>query len=117
MTLDLRLLPRADLARLVNGARAVAYLPFDEDSLGYCTMEAFQASKPVLTATDAGGVLDIVRDHDTGLVVPPDPQALGSALTMLTENPSWASRLGHAGQAAMKAKKLNWPATITRLLA
>ena len=66
VTLDLRLLPRLELANLVNNALAVAYLPFDEDSLGYCTMEAFHAGKPVLTTTDAGGVLDIVHDAATG---------------------------------------------------
>src|SRR5260370_11123739 len=33
--LDLRFLPRAELAEYVNHALAVAYLPYDEDSLGY----------------------------------------------------------------------------------
>ena len=84
MTLDLRFLPRQDLATLVNGASAVAYLPFDEDSLGYCTMEAFQAAKPVLTVTDSGGVLDIVRDRDTGLRHGAgSPEPLASAMAEL----------------------------------
>ena len=95
VTLDLRFLPRTELARLVNSALAVAYLPFDEDSFGYCTMEAFQASKPVLTVTDAGGVLDIVRHGDTGLVTAPDPQSLAVALSALTAAPGRAARLGH----------------------
>ncbi|WP_043343785.1 glycosyltransferase family 4 protein [Belnapia moabensis] len=117
VTLDLRFLPRTELAHLVNQALAVAYLPFDEDSLGYCTMEAFQAAKPVLSVTDAGGVLDIVRNGETGLVTMPDPEALGAALATLTANPGRAARLGRAGRAAMDAEALNWQATIEKLLA
>jgi len=41
--------PREKIADWVNSARACAYLPYDEDSLGYVTMEAFAAGKAVLT--------------------------------------------------------------------
>lgn len=116
VTLDLRFLPRDELAQLVNRSLAVAYLPFDEDSLGYCTMEAFQAAKPVITTTDSGGVLDIVRDDETGLVVEPEVETLASAMLALTENPRHAARLGLAGRAAMDHEQLNWPSTIEKLL-
>ena len=114
--LDLRFLPRSELAGLVNRARAVAYLPFDEDSLGYCTMEAFQARKPVLTTTDSGGVLDIVRHRDTGLVVRPDVEPLGEAMASLVGDPKLAGDLGQRGGEALDRERLNWPATIERLL-
>ena len=117
VALHLRFLPRGELASLVNRAQAVAYLPFDEDSYGYCTMEAFQAGKPVLTVTDAGGVLDIVRHGETGLVTPPDPASLGAALTALVERDVQAATLGQAGRAAMAAERLTWSATIERLVA
>jgi glycosyltransferase involved in cell wall biosynthesis len=117
VTLDLRFLPRAELARMVNGALAVAYLPFDEDSLGYCTMESFRAAKPVITTTDSGGVLDIVRDGETGLVATPDAEALGAAMAALCGNPAHAATLGLAGRAAMDAEQLDWPTTIRKLLA
>jgi glycosyltransferase involved in cell wall biosynthesis len=116
LTLDLRFLPRGDFARLVNGASAVAYLPFDEDSFGYCTMEAFQAGKPVLTTIDSGGVLDIVRDGETGLVATPDPEALGAALAALADQPERAGRLGRSGREALGVHQLTWPATIGKLL-
>ncbi|WP_424134891.1 glycosyltransferase family 4 protein [Roseomonas chloroacetimidivorans] len=117
VTFDLRFLPRADLARLVNGAQAIAYLPYDEDSLGYCTMEAFQAAKPVITVTDSGGVLDIVRDGENGRVVEPLADALGEAMASLSGDPMRAYELGLAGRAAMAAEGLDWPTTIERLLA
>ncbi|MFH5923536.1 glycosyltransferase family 4 protein [Roseomonas xinghualingensis] len=114
--LDLRFLPRSELARMVNGALAVAYLPFDEDSLGYCTMEAFRAAKPVITTTDSGGVLDIVRCGETGLVATPDPEALGAAMATLCGDPARAGKLGLAGRAAMDAERLDWPTTIQKLV-
>jgi glycosyltransferase involved in cell wall biosynthesis len=117
LTLDLRFLPRAELARLVNGATAVAYLPFDEDSVGYVTMEAFQAGKPVLSTTDAGGVLEIVRDGETGVVCDPNPEALGSALSALAAEPARAARLGRNARALLDARGITWPATIEKLLA
>jgi glycosyltransferase involved in cell wall biosynthesis len=116
VTFELRFLSRTELAALVNGALAVAYLPFDEDSVGYCTMEAFHAGKPVITTTDSGGVLDIVKDEETGLVVAPTPEALGEALDRLSCNSRLASRLGDAGKAAISGMELTWPATIEKLL-
>src|SRR5690606_13433130 len=71
ITLKLDLLPREEVASLARNARACAYLPFDEDSLGYVTMEAFACGKPMLTTTDSGGLLEIVKDGETGYVVAP----------------------------------------------
>jgi glycosyltransferase involved in cell wall biosynthesis len=117
LALDLRFLPRAELARLVNGAAAVAYLPFDEDSVGYVTMEAFHAGKPVLSTSDAGGVLEIVRDGETGAVCEPTPEALGAALSALVAEPARAVRLGANARALLASRGITWPATIEKLLA
>ncbi|MBV8459097.1 MAG: glycosyltransferase family 4 protein [Acetobacteraceae bacterium] len=116
LTLDLRFLPRAELARLVNHALAVAYLPFDEDSVGYVTMEAFHAGKPVLSVSDAGGVLEIVRNEETGYVCAPDPEALGGELAAVAANPRRASILGANGRRALQARGATWPAAVEKLL-
>ena len=117
LRLDLRFLPRAELAALVNETTAVAYVPFDEDSVGYVTMEAFQAGKPVVTTTDPGGVLDLVRDGSTGWVAPPHPEPLGAALAAAIADPGRARRRGAAAHVALEALGLTWPRTIERLLA
>jgi glycosyltransferase involved in cell wall biosynthesis len=117
LTLDLRFLPRAEIVALVNNASAVAYIPFDEDSVGYVTMEAFQAAKPVVTTSDSGGVLEIVRDGDTGLVAEPNAEAVGRALTAMMDNPARAAGLGMAGRQVLKERGLTWQRTIERLLA
>jgi glycosyltransferase involved in cell wall biosynthesis len=47
-----------------------------------------------VVATDVGGVRDIVRDGDTGLLVPPeDPGALAEALVRILHDDELADRL------------------------
>ncbi len=117
LTLNLRFLSRPEMAELVNGASAAVYIPFDEDSVGYVTMEAFQASKPVITTDDAGGVLEIVRDGETGLIAEPTAEALGAALSAIMGDQVKARRLGAAGRQVLVDRALTWPHTIERLLA
>jgi glycosyltransferase involved in cell wall biosynthesis len=116
VTLDLRFLPREELARLVNGARAVAYVPYDEDSVGYVTAEACQAAKAVVTTTDSGGLLKLVVPGETGCVAAPDPQALAEAMAPLLDGTAEAIRLGRQAHAHWNSFNITWPATIERLL-
>ena len=107
--------PRGQIAQWVNGARACAYLPFDEDSLGYVTMEAFAAGKAVLTTLDSGGLLEMVND-ETGLVTEPTVQALADGLTQLFENPARTAEKGRAAKSSWDQRRLTWTATIDCLL-
>ena len=107
--------PRADIARWVNGALACAYLPFDEDSVGYVTMEAFAAGKAMLTVTDSGGLLEIVNT-ETGQVTTPEVEALAQGLSDLADRKA-AKRRGEAARQLWTAKGVTWDETIKRLLA
>ena len=113
---DLRFLARSELAALVNECTASAYIPFDEDSVGYVTMEAFQAAKPVITCTDSGGVLEIVTHDETGLVAAPIPEALGQAMARMISDRSRAARMGAAGRSLLALRDITWPKTLERLL-
>lgn len=115
VTLRLAFLSRQDIADLANNARACAYLPFDEDSLGYVTMEAFAASKPVLTTTDSGGLLEIVKHQSTGIVAEPTAESVARGLDVLNDAAT-ARRLGQAAGALWQDRKLTWPRTVERLL-
>lgn len=117
VVLDFRHLPRAEYADLMNRAMACAYCPFDEDSFGYVTMEAAQAAKPVLTTSDAGGVLDLIRDQETGLVADPIPRALADKVNLLIAHPSRARQWGETLHGAFAALGLTWEKTIDHLLA
>jgi glycosyltransferase involved in cell wall biosynthesis len=93
---------------------AVFYAPFDED-YGLVTLEAFHSRKPVVTTTDAGGVLEFVRDGETGRVVPPDPAAIASATSALLRRPEEARRLGDAGHESVRS--ISWDDVVARLTA
>jgi glycosyltransferase involved in cell wall biosynthesis len=56
------------------------------------------AGKPVV-ATNGGGVPEIVRDGETGYLVPMgDADAMAQAMTRLLENPALAARMGEQGR-------------------
>lgn len=116
VTLDLRFVTREELGNYVNHASAVAYLPFQEDSYGYVTMEAFEAGKPVITCTDAGELLDIVIDQDTGALSEPQPEALAAAMAALLYNQDLAQDMGQRGRELWRGKDVNWDSHISRLL-
>lgn len=107
--------PRADIARWANDALACAYLPFDEDSVGYVTMEAFASGKPMLTVTDSGGLLEIVSE-ETGAVAEPTPESLAEALNRLTSDKTRALTLGGAARKLWRDKNVTWEETVRRLL-
>ena len=114
--LDLGFLPRERIAKYANEALACAYLPIDEDSVGYVTMEAFSAAKAVLTTRDSGGLLDIVHDGNTGLVVQPAPESLAAAIDRLANNRNMTMEMGKEGRERWNELNVTWPATIERLL-
>ena len=101
------------VAEMYAGALGVIYAPFDED-YGYVTLEAFLAAKPVVTATDAGGPLEFVRDGVNGFITPPDPIALAASINRIAADRSLAERLGHAGQSL--ARTITWDGVIEQLL-
>jgi glycosyltransferase involved in cell wall biosynthesis len=100
----------SELAELYARCRAVYYAPYDED-FGMVPFEAFLAEKPVVTTTDAGGPLDVVRDRETGRVVDPTVEAIGAALAVAEED---ARTWGRAGKAL--AEQVTWDHAIDRLL-
>jgi glycosyltransferase involved in cell wall biosynthesis len=96
-------------------ALAVAYLPEDEDSYGYCSLEAAHARKAVLTTTDSGGVLELIDDGINGLIVPPDARALAEAMDSLFLNRAKSERMGSANQRRLSQLGINWATVINML--
>jgi len=117
VTLDLGFHDISRIASYANNAAACAYLPFEEDSFGYVTMEACAASKAMLTTTDAGGVLELVVDGSTGWVKEPQAKALAEGIDELFGDPERARAMGRAGKAYWESKQADWPTTIEKLLA
>src|SRR3954467_1136235 len=85
-----------ELADLYARCLGVYYAPVDED-FGMVPFEAFLSEKPVLTTNDAGGPLDVVHDHRTGLVVAPSAVELARACAWLRAHSDEAKTFGRAG--------------------
>jgi glycosyltransferase involved in cell wall biosynthesis len=105
--------PTERLADLYARCSSVYYAPVDED-FGMGPYEAFLSGKPVITATDAGGPLDVVHDGRTGAVVDPDAASIGRVAARFRDDPEEAARLGLAGKTL--AVEVTWDRCIERLL-
>lgn len=70
---------------------------------GLVCNEALHQGTPVVATTAVGAVAGgLIRDGETGLVVPPgDPQALAAAIWRLLGDPALCTRLGRAGRDAL----------------
>jgi glycosyltransferase involved in cell wall biosynthesis len=101
------------LADLYARCLAVYYAPVDED-FGMVPYEAFLSGKPVVTAVDAGGPLEVVHDRRTGVVVEPDAAAVAQACAYLTTHVDEAKAWGRAGRAL--AERVTWVACVDALL-
>ena len=106
--------PDDDLIALYRDALAVYYAPYDED-LGYVTIEAFKARKPVLTARDSGGVLEFVEDGVSGFVHAPEAEGFARSIDRLRRDPDQARDLGTEGQSRVAG--IDWDRVIATLTA
>ena len=96
-------------------ALAVAYVPDDEDSYGYPSLEAAHARKAVLTASDSGGVLELISDGHNGIVAPPDPRSLAQAMDQLYRDRALAARMGSANERRLAELRIDWPNVVDAL--
>jgi glycosyltransferase involved in cell wall biosynthesis len=76
----------------------VVALPSRAEGFPVVLIEAMAMARPVV-ASCVGGVPDLVRHGETGLLVPPNvPARLARGMLRLLENPDLAARLGEAGR-------------------
>jgi len=69
-------------------------------------LESFASGLPVVS-TGTGDIAALVRDGETGLIVPPDdPAAIVKAVTSLLDDPERAARI--ARQARAEVEKYTW---------
>lgn len=110
-----RFISEEEKADLLSHCLAAAYIPYDEDSYGYVTLEACLSKKPVITCTDSGGIDELVRDQESGYIVPPDPKALADAIDSLYADKAAAARMGDRGFQLARGLNLSWDHVIETL--
>jgi glycosyltransferase involved in cell wall biosynthesis len=95
-------LPRHEVLRVLAGARA-AVLSSAWENLPHAAVEALSVGVPVV-ATAVGGVPEVVRDQENGLLVPPnDPEALAEALRRILEESELRDRLAASARQSVAA--------------
>ena len=73
-------------------------VPSIEEPLGLVAVEALAAGTPVV-ATRTGGLPEIVKHNECGLLVPPrNPDALADSIIKMAKDESMRERMGSAGQ-------------------
>ena len=82
----------------------VAVLASFFEGLGRVLLEAMACGKPVV-ATRVGGIVDVVGDGETGILVPvDDPEALTEAITTVLKDKDLASKMGEEGRRKIDSK-------------
>lgn len=89
---------RSDVPEVMASFDIFAF-PSHAEAFGMALIEAMAMQKPVV-ASSSDGVLDIVQQEVSGVLVPPkNPLALALAITRLIDNPDLRVRLGQAARA------------------
>ncbi|RKR75647.1 glycosyltransferase family 4 protein [Frondihabitans australicus] len=102
--------------RIIARSLATAYIPLDEDSYGYPTLESARSRRGVLTTSDAGGVLELVEDDRSGLVSEPTPESLANAMDRLFTDRDLARRLGAGAADRVDELGISWSHVVERIV-
>lgn len=96
---------RRDVARVLSASDVFA-LSSDREGLPIAVLEAMAASRPVV-ATSVGDLPSVVRDGETGRVVPPrDPDAFAEALIEVLGDRERAEEMGARGRQLVRGFSL-----------
>ena len=76
----------------------IVVMPSLGEGFGMVALEAMERARPVI-ASAVGGLVDVVRDGQTGVLVPPgEVEPLARAIVELAADPARAAQLGTAGR-------------------
>ena len=85
----------------------------DTEGLGVVLLEAMSYGVPVV-ATRRGGIVDIVEDGRTGVLVEDEPAALARGIAASLDDTERARALGIAGRASVR-ERFGWDSIVDRL--
>jgi len=96
---------RAQVAKLLHGCE-IFVLPSRSEPFGIVIIEAWACKKAVI-ATKVGGIVDIIENQKTGILVEPDnPGALANAIVSLVRDQDLRRVMGENGYASVQERFL-----------
>jgi glycosyltransferase involved in cell wall biosynthesis len=98
---------RSDAASVMAAMDLFVHAAVIPESLPMVILEAMALGKPVV-ATATGGIPELIKDGQTGLLVPAgDASALAQSIHRLLANPDLAQQLGEAGRCRVE-EQFSW---------
>src|SRR4030088_3454016 len=96
-------IPHPDMGAIYNAADLFVF-PGLREPIGMVYLEAQACGLPIVAFND-GGIPDVVRDGETGFLVPKlDQGEFRSRLSQLADDPQLRARLGAAGVAYVRER-------------
>jgi glycosyltransferase involved in cell wall biosynthesis len=96
-------IPHEDVKTWITAAD-LSLLPSYTEGISNFIMESLSCEVPVI-ASDAGGNPELVRDHDTGILVPAkDTRVLSDAISWMSTHESERKEMGKRGRAEMVSR-------------
>lgn len=93
---------RHDVPRLLDSFEFTT-MPSHQETFGIAAIEAMARSRAVV-ASNIGGLPEVVRHQQTGLLVDLRPEALAEAVDHLLSNPSEGQQMGQLGRLLVEQK-------------
>ena len=110
-----RFISEEEKINLYERCLAAMYIPYDEDSCGYVTMEAFHTGKPVISCVDSGGTDVLVINNSTGYMTKPVPKAIAIAMDEMYLKKDKTIKMGENAHEKIFSLGNTWEYTIRRL--
>ncbi len=108
-------IPHGDVPAFLRSL-SMFVMPSRAESFGVAALEAQACGLPVV-ATNVGGLPEVVRAGETGILVPPnDPPALAEGVLTLLSDPQRQAAMGAAG-AAWVRERYDWRSSVAQMLA
>jgi glycosyltransferase involved in cell wall biosynthesis len=102
-----------DVVKQLYSHAAVFACPSVYEPFGLINLEAMACETPVV-ASAVGGILEVVEDGKTGILVPPGrPDELATALRKVLDDPAMGRAMGRAGRKRVEAK-FSWASVAAR---
>ncbi len=95
---------RSDIPQILGRLDLLVLATVTQEAFGRVLIEAFSAGVPVI-ATSVGGVVEIIRDAENGILVPPaDPQAMSEAIIKTLKDRRLSKNLAQAARVEAEEK-------------